>query len=166
MYGGRGGREPRPQAAPAGSWRLAADLQAATAAGGSADGYTATEVTVACAAGSEETAKGAGAGATQPPSSRRPTPLLTDAEMTAQYSAVYARARRARAASRGATLAAVPVGALLFATAGALVGLPWAASRAARRRRVARGRGEAAAVAGAAPGVAGLLFGVKRDHAQ
>lgn len=167
MYGGRGGRESRPQEAPAGSWRLAADLRTASAAAGGADGYTASEVTVACAAGTgpqAPTAAAAAAGAAK--AAHRPTPLLTDSEMTAQYSAVYARARRARAASRGATLAAVPVGALLFAAAGAVVGLPWAASLAAKRRRAARGRGEAAAVAGAAPGVAGLLFGIKRDHAQ
>ena len=156
IYGGRGGREAHPQDVPAGTWRVAADLQSspADASTPSADGYTPSGVTIACADGRTPPSPKAGG---------KPSPLLTDSEMASQYASIYARARRVRATSRGPGAAAVPV--FVVAAVAAAIGVPLAASRAVRRRRRARGRPAANPAAGVAPGVAGL-FGVKRDHAH
>ena len=156
IYGGRGGREAHPQDVPAGTWRVAADLQStpADASNPSADGYTPSGVTITCADGRTPPSPKAGG---------KPSPLLTDGEMAAQYASIYARARRVRATSRGPGAAAVPV--FVVAAVAAAIGVSIAASRAVRRRRRARGRPAAIPAAGVAPGVAGL-FGVKRDHAH
>jgi len=122
------------------------DAVAITCADGSPDpGPAGAGGAAAVAAGTAKAAKAGGAphGAPPPVASPAPPggPLLTDAEMGAQYSAVYARARRARAAGRaaggGGGASASAVGLALLGCA-ALVGLPLAAARAGRRRAPAR----------------------------
>lgn len=106
-------------------------------------------------------AAGAAAGAPSTTAASTPAatgPLLTDAEMGAQYSAVYARARRARAAGRtagasGAASATAAAAGLALLGCAALVGLPLAAARAGRRRAGGPRRPLAGLGLGRRPGV-------------
>jgi hypothetical protein len=119
VFGGSGGREPRPEYVQ-GSWSIATEFLSDST---SLDEYSETEMTVTCADGTKVTP-----GVT---SNFGRTPLLTHKEMDTQYNAIYSKAKN----DSGAEVNLGLVTLFVMIGLGVVFGLPYMVARNRRSRK-------------------------------